>query len=444
MKILIISTNPLPASPSGPAYVAGALRAAGHEVRAFERLFAGDLRNDLTAALTDFEPDVVGVSIRLVFGDSLDAGVPYGTRHTDLRPGIREIVDIVRAASRAVIVLGGPGFNYYAADWLEYLDLEYGIRGEGEQSFPEFLKRLEQGAATGDIPGCVTRRNGQVVQTPPKPVEDLNAAPLPAYDLFDLDRHAAKGITPAILTKRGCALNCIYCPYSRLEGKHYRLKTPERILAEMEHIREHSSCRRVMFCDNNFNVPGSHAAAICRLLSTRAAGMQWGTGDLRPAGVTPEFVKLMIDSGCFYLNLAIESASDDMLRRLKRGYTAGQVRHALEALDRSGFRYGASLMLGAPGETPETIRETLRVLDDYAIPNGVWVTIGIYMWTDLQPFVAEMRGRGELEGRDLFAGQVYGSPALSRPFLDDLLVELRSKAGYQVQVNHPANWYPVE
>ena len=71
MKALIISSNTLPAAPTGPVYIAGAVRAAGHEVRIFERLFAVDLKGELTAELEDFQPDVIGVSIRLVFGYEL-------------------------------------------------------------------------------------------------------------------------------------------------------------------------------------------------------------------------------------------------------------------------------------------------------------------------------------------------------------------------------------
>ena len=80
----------------------------------YERLFADDLEHELTAVLTDFRPDVVGVSIRLVFGDEIDMDAPLGTRHTDLRPRVKEITDIIRQNSNAPIVLGGPGFNYYA------------------------------------------------------------------------------------------------------------------------------------------------------------------------------------------------------------------------------------------------------------------------------------------------------------------------------------------
>jgi len=77
-KVLIISSNSLPAAPSGPAYIAGAVRQAGHEVQVFERLFAANLADELSAILHDFQPDVIGLSIRLVFGDELDSEAPFG------------------------------------------------------------------------------------------------------------------------------------------------------------------------------------------------------------------------------------------------------------------------------------------------------------------------------------------------------------------------------
>jgi radical SAM superfamily enzyme YgiQ (UPF0313 family) len=442
MKVLMVSTNTLPASPSGPAYVAGAVRQAGHQVAVYETLFATDLASELKAKIDDFQPEVVGVSIRLVFGDVQDASAPLGTRHIDLRPRVREIVNLIRANTPAFIVLGGPGFNYYAEDWLDYSGVDYGICGEGEEAFPLFLTRFAAGGDIYSVPGCVFRQADHFQSTPLRRVQDLDAVALPGYDLFDLRKYAEYKITPAIFTKRGCAFACTYCPYSKLEGKRYRLKSPERVLAEIRHILAclgpTPSSRRIMFCDNNFNTPRRHAETLCRALSAARLDFQWGTGDLKPIGVTDDFCHLMEDSGCFYANLAIESASDTMLQRMKRGYTVGQVRASLEVLSRSHIPFGASLMLGAPGETPETIAETLKVLDGYTIPLGVWVTLGIYLWTDLQEVVAEARQAGFLrDDKQLFSGAVYLSPELPRSYLAELIPALRRRPGYTVQVNKP-------
>jgi radical SAM superfamily enzyme YgiQ (UPF0313 family) len=438
MKVLIISTNTLPASPSGPVYLAGAVRQAGHEVQIFERLFARDLAGELTAKLRDFQPDVIGISIRLVFGDELDLEAPLGTRHTDLRPRVKEVVDVIRQSSNIRIILGGPGFNYFARDWLEYLNLDYGIRGEGEEAFPLFLKKLSKRGDIYSVPGCVYKKNGNFFSVPPSSVQDLDNQALPAYDLLDWQAYADRKITPAIFTKRGCAFSCTYCPYSKLEGKRYRLKSPGRVISEVQHMAQNTESRKVMFCDNNFNAPLRHAEAICLALLIEKTDIKWGTGDLRPAGVTIDFCRLMEESGCFYANLAIESASDKMLQGMKRGYTVRQVRESLDALSRSRIPFGASLMLGAPGETPETIAATLAVLDDYEIPNGVWVTLGVYLWTDYQDIVAEARRTGLLkDDKELFGGYVYLSPELPKSYLRELPEALRARPGYSVQFNKP-------
>jgi hypothetical protein len=219
MKILIISENTLPSAPSGPAYIAGAALEAGHTVRVFETLFAHDLIGDLERQITNFSPDVIGVSLRLVHGFVIDESAEFGTKHLDLRVRVKEIVECIRRISDARIVLGGPGFNYYGPNWLEYLNLDYGIRGEAEISFPQYLKRLEAGEDIYSVPGCVFRKGEHIVKTPRKLVDNLDATAFPAYELFDLNKYYERGISPAIVTKRGCAFRCIYCPYSTLEGK---------------------------------------------------------------------------------------------------------------------------------------------------------------------------------------------------------------------------------
>jgi hypothetical protein len=125
-----------------------------------------------------------------------------------------------------------------------------------------------------------------------------------------------------------------------------------------------------------------------------------------------------------------------MLRVMRRGYTVQDVRRSLEALSDSGIPFGASLLLGMPGETPETVAETLALLDDFDPPHGVWVTIGVYMWTDYQDLVLQARQTGLLpESADLFAGAVCHSPGLPKSYLSELPELLRARPGYSVQFN---------
>ncbi len=442
MKVLIISTNSLAASPTGPAYIAGAAQRAGHTVEIFECLLAEDLFAELKAHIFRFGPDVIGISIRLVHGYIIDETAPYNTRHLDLRTNVSQVVDAVRLATDAPIILGGPGFNYYASDWLEYLNLDYGIRGDADFSFPLYLERLEDADSLTDIPGCAFRHDGRVYKTPRDRIENLDTTAFPAYELLDVERYQRAGISPGILTKRGCTFRCTYCPYHSLEGAQYRLKTPGRVVDEMEHIQRVFPAKMIMFCENNFNVPKAHAEAICTEMIARKMAVPWGTGDLRPMGITEDFCRLMKESGCGYLNLSIESASDTMLRRMRRGYTAADVEQSLCCLEKSGIPFGASLMIGSSGETPETIQETFAFMDRHTIPLGTWVTIGICLWTQRQEILADARSSGQLsDQQSLFDPANYLSPELPRSFMEDLIGALRSKKGYSVQVNQPYAGY---
>ena len=442
MKLLIVSANSLAASPTGPAYIAGAALRAGHTVEVFECLFAQDVHAEIKECIERFQPDLIGVSIRLVHAYLIDETAQYNTRHLDLRENVRQVVNAIRQATSVPVILGGPGFNYYARDWLEYLDLDYGIRGEADFSFPLYLERLERGGSLTDIPGCVYRRDGQIFKAARNLVENLDETAFPAYELLDLPGYQQHGISPGILTKRGCAFRCTYCPYRSLEGNQYRLKSPARVVDEIEYIQKLSSPKMIMFCENNFNVPKGHAEAICREIIARKVNVRWGTGDLRPMGITDEFCQLLKDSGCGYVNLSIESGSDKMLQCMRRGYSAADVRQSLACLEKAGIPFGASLMLGAPGETPETVAESLALTDSFAIPGGTWVTIGICLWTPRQEVLSIARQEGQFtDDRMLFEGANYLSPQLSKPYMTGLIDTLRSKKGISVQVNQPYAGY---
>ena len=436
MKVLIISANFLPASPSGPAYIAGAALEAGHEVEVFEALFAKDLIGELKAHLDRFTPEVVAISIRLVHGFILDENAQYGTRHLDLRINVKEIVECIKQNVDAHIVLGGPGFNYYGPDWLEYLELDYGIRGEADNTFPLYLKTLEAGGDLHIVPGSVYRSNGRIEKSSRALVDDINTTAMPAYQLFDLEDYYQKGISPAITTKRGCAFNCTYCPYASLEGKRYRLKSPQRVVDEIEHIYSIKAPKMVSFCDNNFNMPNRHALAICQEIIDRKLDIAWGTGTVKPLKLTQETLHIFKDSGCGYLSLSVESASQTMLKKMQRGCTVDQIKESLTNLSRTDIPFSVSLLFGAPGETPETIAETLEVIDAFDIPNGVWVTIGICLWTSRQQVLHDAQVDGQLEeSASLFEVNNYVSPTLSKGYMEELVETLQEKENYDVQVN---------
>lgn len=205
MRVLIVSSNrqevqetPLVAFPSGPAYIAGAALEAGHDVEIFDACFSDDIQGELNTQVKRFNPEVIAVSIRnIATGD-----VPI---MNDLRPPLKEITDCLKRVTSAPLVLGGPAFWNFGKEILEYMDIDYGIRGEGELTFPMYLEALEAGRDINKISGCVFRDSGKISEVPVEPIDDLDSTPFPAFELFDIDAYEGLGTFPAIFTKRGCS-----------------------------------------------------------------------------------------------------------------------------------------------------------------------------------------------------------------------------------------------
>ena len=449
MKVLIISGAFLPLSPSclqfspsGAAYIAGAARKAGHTVEVFDCCVASRLIDELKEKLSEFNPDVIGISITFVTGDILDAESEFGTKYFDMRPEIRRIVDTIKQNTNAHVVLGGPGFNYYGKEWLDYLNLDYGLRGEGEYSFPLYLNRVEKNEDISTVPGCVFRKAGKISKVPRNRITDFDDTAFPAFDLFEWEKYNEQNIAYALYTKRGCAFQCTFCPHSSLEGSRYRLKSPKRVINEIEHVKRTTNSENINFCDNSFNCPKPHAEAICKKIINQQLRIKWKSGAIKPLRLTKDFCRLMKESGCDYVGLSIETASEKMLVNMKRGYSVDDIREAMDNLSNSEIPFGLSIMLGAPGETPETISETFRFVDSYPMIQSIWVNIGLFLWTHHQKILDAARRDGQLKNvRELFDGAYYISPELPKDYMISFIESLKTRKKCYVQVNKPYREY---
>jgi radical SAM superfamily enzyme YgiQ (UPF0313 family) len=442
MKVLIISCDLRMSTPAGAAYIAGAARKAGHIVQVFDSYLTGDWKGALQKRLNGFDPDVVGISITAVTGDTPDNKSEFQTKHVDQRPKIKGIIDTIKQHSRARIVLGGSGFNYYAENWLNYLNLDYGIRGEGEYAFPLYLKNLEEDGDVERVPGACFRKEGEFRKIKREWIKDLDGTAYPAYDLFDSDAYRRQHIPFAVFTKRGCAFQCTFCPHSSLEGTRYRLKSPKRVINEIKHVIKTTHSANINFCDNSFNCPKSHAEQICKTIISNSLDIRWRSGAIKPLRVTRDFCVLMKESECEYIGLSIETASDKMLQSMQRGYRVDDIKEALDNLSHSGLPFGLSILLGAPGETPETISETFSLVDQYPMAQGIWVNIGIYLWTHHQKVLEVARRDGQLkDDRETFDGAYYISPELPEDYMIDFMKSLQSRNKVTIQVNKPYAGY---
>jgi radical SAM superfamily enzyme YgiQ (UPF0313 family) len=264
----------------------------------------------------------------------------------------------------------------------------------------------------------VRQVDGRVHFTPPG--EDARLGDLPSPGLhrwIDLRRYERHGATIPIQTKRGCVYKCVYCTYRNVEGWGYRTRDPELVADEVEELWREARVKNFDFVDSTFNSPPGHAIDVCEAIIRRNTGVHLDTTNFTPAAASEELLSAMRRAGFRTLGITAESASDAVLGRLEKGFTASKAREAAERVERAGIRALWIFLVGGPGETARTLEETLRFAE-WRLERGdaVYVTVGlrIYPGTTLQR-IAISEGAISSDAT-LLDPTFYFSPAL--PFND--------------------------
>jgi radical SAM superfamily enzyme YgiQ (UPF0313 family) len=365
MKVLLISPNietlPDPVSPIGLAYITAALKQHNIRYQVLDLCFVQDYDAAIVSALDGFSPDVIGLSLRNVDNVSYPNAISY-------LPFYRKIVNTIRQYSQGIIVLGGSGFTLVAEPILNYLQADYGILGEGEHAFVKLIHAIAQAK---DPHGM---RPPQLFNYAPDIIETLNDLPIPDRTDFDNSAYFKWGGMGNIQTKRGCPFNCIYCTYPVIEGKKIRQRHPGLVCDEITDILE-TGARHLFFVDNEFNYPMDHAAAVCREIIHRQLSVQWGCY-ANPQFITSELVDLMLEAGCTGLEFGSDAANETMLKNMGKSFTVDDLKRASDTCLKADISFCHSLLLGGPGETMETINQTLEAILDMS-PTAVICMVGI-------------------------------------------------------------------
>jgi radical SAM superfamily enzyme YgiQ (UPF0313 family) len=427
MNVLLVNPNreqmPWPVVPVGLCTVASALERAGHEVSVLDLTFSRDLKRDVLARVRERSPDLVGLTIRNIDNCNFESPHFYleEIRDSIVRP-LRE------AGSTAPIVVGGSAVNVSPGDTLAYLEADYALVGEGEDDMPELATALETKADVRRVKGLLAPGGGSTSLLPILDTGRLVRGEPPtgravvhdftssvrsdAFRWIDLRKYATRGGPYPIQSKRGCALKCSYCVYNNIEGHAYRLRSAEEVVDEIEEAALHGA-RSVDFVDSTFNLPLSHARAICEELARRALPIELSTMGLNPAGVTPELVQAMKRAGFKSVMCTPESASETTLASLNKGFKKHALERAARALREAEIPTYWFFMLGAPGETLATVKETLAFCDEH-IPKTDMVLfstgIRVYSGTPLERTTKDMGWFAEDD--PLFFPSWFLSPAL--------------------------------
>lgn len=345
-----------PAPPIGLSYVATATRDAGHDVRFLDLMLSRDPFADLKKALREFQPEVVGFSIRNI--DNIIA-----QRCAKQFDEVCDVITFVRQNCQARIVIGGPAVSILGGSSLEQLPADFAIVGEGEISFPQLLAALRDGKDYSAISGLCYRENGAVRSVAPVRLATFGSSGMQQW--VNWRRYERAGAAWAIHTKRGCPLGCIYCNYPVMEGNRLRRRSPADVVDEIERVLRTVGPRTFEFTDSTFNVPEQHAIELCEEIIRRGLRVNLSSVSVNPAGVSRELFTLMKRAGFRCLVITPDSASETMLRNLRKGFDAEQVRRTAELARETGIRSTWFFLLGGPGETRQTVEETVSFAEQH-------------------------------------------------------------------------------
>ena len=376
-KVLLINSNrfkqPWPVIPFGLCYIASCVEEAGYTVEVLDLTFTKNCPKDIAQAVDRFKPDVVGISIR-----NIDNATGYNTQFL-LDPVNEEVIKPCKKVFTGPIIIGGPAVGISGKEMLHFFDLSYAICGDGELAMLEFLAKVKNKEDLEGIPGLIIRRNEEIIiAEEPYMVNDLDSLPFPRpYKYINVEAYRRFDSPLLIQTKRGCPLNCTYCTYNRIEGKRYRLRSPDLIVQEIEELVRETKITHIEFTDSVFNIPLNHAKNVLKAIIKKGLKLRLRTMGINPGGIDEELVDLMQQAGFTDVDFGAEAMSNIALQGLGKNFTREDVFRSAKLLHERNISLQWTLLIGAPGETEETIQKTIEAVMQSALPNWDLVDVGI-------------------------------------------------------------------
>jgi radical SAM superfamily enzyme YgiQ (UPF0313 family) len=352
MKLLLISANttkyPYPVYPLGLDHIVGALTPR-HEVEILDMNVLGDPEH-LDAAIRDFEPGVIGLSIR-----NIDNSDTLATK--SFLEGYERIIRFIRGCTKVPVVVGGSGFSIFPGELMALLDADFGVVGEGE-FLGQLLDVLDRGAVVPDLPGVISRR-GSVRRAFPWPdAVKRRFQPADAQLHFYLQRGGILNLQ----TKRGCPFRCIYCTYPHIEGSRLRLNPPDEVAKEARELQE-KGARYLFITDSVFNSDYVHSMAVARAFRRQGLTLPWGAF-FAPTRPPDGYYEGLAEAGLTHCEFGTETLCDTQLKRYGKPFCVEDVIATHGSSLRAGVHIAHYLLLGGPGEDVRTLDETMNRVEE--------------------------------------------------------------------------------
>jgi p-methyltransferase len=277
---------------------------------------------------------------------------------------VNEMVKFIREKNpQTKIVVGGPLIanhhrNYHEAehnDALEDIGADiYVNESQGEHTLTLIIEALRNGGDVSKVPNIIHRQDGKLAPTAKLP--EINSLD---ENFINWQTFAGEDLGPTVQTRtaRSCAFSCSFCNYPARAGK-LTLASLETIEKELDSLARLGYIKNLVFIDDTFNVPLPRFKEICRLMIEKNYQFNWFSY-FRCSNSDEEAIELLARSGCKGVFLGIESGSPTILKNMNKAATPEKYVRGMELLHQYGVLTFASFILGFPGETEETFRESV-------------------------------------------------------------------------------------
>ncbi|MFH1452513.1 MAG: radical SAM protein [Armatimonadota bacterium] len=427
--------NPIP--PLGLAYIAAVLTKDGREVNILDCLAEGWESStsiddnveriglsfeEIEKRIRDFSPDIVGVS----------------SHFTRQRDNAHRIYKLVKTIDKNIITVAGGA--HPTADPEEEIKgefLDYIILGEGEDSFLELLKYLEGTLPEDKLDGISFKKDNKPYIIPKNRfIEDLDSIPMPSYELINWDKYFGqkychgmrkKDRYMPVITSRGCPFGCVFCSASKVWGRKFRTRSPENVIEELKFLKKKYGIEEIIFEDDNLTLDVERAEKLFDLMIKENLNLIWDTPNgVAAFALNERIIKKMKKSGCYCLNLAIESGNQsDLDKIIKKPLDLKKVPPLLKYAKKIGMETGIFIVIGIPGQTEKSMKDSFR----YAAKLGIYdpfISIATpYPGTELYSICKD---NNYLPGDfNLDKLSIYRANITTPDFTPEKLLELRDK-----------------
>ena len=413
MLTLINTNRMVPAiGPIGLDYVAGAIKQARLDVEVLDLCFEDDPAKAMKGHFRGRSPDLVGVSFRNAddcFWPSADWFVP----------GLKDTVETIRSMTEAPVVIGGVGYSIFPEQILEHTGADFGVCGDGEIAMIALIRQLQGQRKFEHVPGLLWRDNNEIRSNTPSWPNSISLNT--ARESIDNVGYFKQGGQCGLETKRGCNRNCIYCADPLAKGNRLRVRDPSEVADEAQSLLS-QGIDVLHLCDAEFNIPHSHALAVCEQFNRRSlgGGIRW-YAYLSPSSFDADLARAMAQAGCVGINFTGDSGSEAMLRTYRQQHGREDLATAVRLCRLNNIAVMIDLLLGGPGETLDTVRETIDFIKQIN-PDCAGASLGVrvYPRTAMETIIArELREDNNIRRKydgpiDLFKPTFYISGALGQ------------------------------